>query len=149
MRADMQKRWVLPMLLVLGLMCVFAVGTKMGSPASAQIQPMTSSDGRIMVVPVQIGRDSYGVAMVDTIAQTVWIYELNNRGPAPNRLKLLAARSWQYDRMLKRYNTAEPYPEQVKMLIESMAASKMQERQKGRSLLQRVAPERTDSRPGP
>lgn len=73
-----------------------------------------------MVIPVQIARDSYGLAMVDTAEQTLWIYEINNRGPAHNRLRLLAARSWRYDRHLQQYNTAEPKPEQVRILLESL-----------------------------
>ena len=32
----------------------------------------------------------------------------------------LAARSWRYDRLLHQYNTAEPKPEQVKMLLENL-----------------------------
>jgi hypothetical protein len=62
----------------------------------------------IMVIPVQISRGNYGLAMVDTTEQTLWIYEINNRGPAYNRLRLLAVWSWRYDRLLQQYNTAEP-----------------------------------------
>jgi hypothetical protein len=58
--------------------------------------------------------------MVDTVGQTLWIYELNSRGPAHNRLRLLAARSWRYDRLLQQYNTAEPKPEQIRMLLENL-----------------------------
>jgi hypothetical protein len=32
----------------------------------------------------------------------------------------LAARSWRYDRLLQQFNTAEPKPEQVKILLESL-----------------------------
>jgi len=41
-------------------------------------------------------------------------------GPAHKRLRLLAARSWQYDRLLQAHNTDEPTPKQVKMLLESL-----------------------------
>ena len=73
-----------------------------------------------MVVPVQLERDVYGIAMVDTVGQTIWIYQLSNRGPVYNRLKLLAARSWKYDKLLEQYNTAEPKPEQVKALLQNL-----------------------------
>jgi hypothetical protein len=72
--------------------------------------------------------------MVDTVGQTLWIYELNSRGPAYNRLKLFAARSWQYDRRLKQYNTAEPKPEQVRMLLEDLgeqSKERVKEKQSG------------------
>lgn len=129
---------------------MFFIGRHLGSAAKAQGEPRIGSDGEVMVVPVQIGRDSYGLAMVDTAAQTLWIYELNNRGPAYNRLKLLAARSWQYDRMLKRYNTAEPYPEQVRLLLENVGQSGRQQdsrkrRDSSKSVSEKVTPGRTDS----
>ena len=78
------------------------------------------SESGILVVPVQIERDSYGIAMIDTVGQNLWIYEINSRGPAHSRLKLLAARSWRYDKLLQQYNTAEPKPEQVKSLLENL-----------------------------
>ena len=115
-----ERRWLLPAFIVLGVLCLFFIGSKLGSPANAQIELQTSTEGGILVIPVQIERDSYGLAMVDTVSQTLWIYELNSRGPAHNRLRLLAARSWRYDRLLQQYNTAEPKPEQVKMLLESL-----------------------------
>ena len=120
MSSGTEKWWVLPASIVLGGMCLLFIGSKLGSPASAQAELQASTDGRILVVPIQIERDSYGIAMVDTVGQTLWIYELSSRGPAHNRLRLLAARSWRYDRLLQQYNTAEPKPEQIKMLLENL-----------------------------
>jgi hypothetical protein len=117
MVSRIEKRWALLTFIVLGVLALFFTGSKLGSPASAQAELQTGSNNEIMVVPIQIERDKYGLAMVDTVGQTLWIYELNNVGPAHSRLRLLAARSWQYDRMLKQYNTAEPKPEQVRMLL--------------------------------
>jgi len=114
----------MPALVVLGVLCLLFIGSKLGSPANAQAELQTSDDGQILVVPIQLERDSYGLAMVDTVGQTLWIYELNSRGPAHNRLKLLAARSWRYDKLLQQYNTAEPKPEQVKILLEDLGKQK-------------------------
>jgi len=113
-----ERRWLLSTFIVLGVLVLFFIGSKFGSPASAQAELQTGSNGEILVVPIQIERNRYGLAMVDTVGQTLWIYELNNRGPAHTRLRLLAARSWQYDRLLKQYNTDEPKPEQVRILLE-------------------------------
>ena len=113
-----ERQWLLSTFIVLGVLALFFIGSKLGSPASAQAELQTGSNSEILVVPIQIERDKYGLAMVDTVGQTLWIYELNSMGPAHNRLRLLAARSWQYDRLLKQYNTAEPKPEQVRMLLE-------------------------------
>jgi hypothetical protein len=115
-----ERRWLLVVSVVLGALCLFFIGSKVSPPADAQVEPETAAEGRILVIPVQIKRDSYGLAMVDTVGQTLWVYELNSRGPAHNRLKLLAARSWRYDRLLQQYNTSEPKPEQVKMLLEDL-----------------------------
>jgi hypothetical protein len=117
------------MFVVLGVLALFFIGSKLGPPASAKAEPIMGSDGKILVVPIQIERDKYGLAMVDTVSQTLWIYEINSMGPPHNRLRLLAARSWQYDRLLKQYNTAEPKPEQVRMLLEEEELSKQPKEQ--------------------
>jgi hypothetical protein len=113
------KRSVAAALIFVGALCLFFVGAKWGSPVNAQAEPPILGDGAIRVIPVQIARDSYGLAMVDTDARTLWIYEINTRGPAHKRLTLLAARSWRYDRLLQMYNTAEPTPEQVRALLDN------------------------------
>ena len=127
MRPAAQRRWLLPAFIVLGVLCVFFIGSKLHSPVSAKAEPQTSEEGKILVIPVQIERDSYGLAMVDTVGQTLWIYEINSRGPAHNRLRLLAARSWRYDRLLQQYNTAEPKPEQIKMLLKNLGQQPTQQ----------------------
>jgi len=120
MIAKNQRHWVIPVFIVLGLLCLSFISSRLALPTSAAAQLQTYENGNIIVIPVQIARDSFGLAMVDTVGQTLWIYELNNRGPTYNRLRLLAARSWQYDRLLKQYNTAEPKPEQVKILLDNL-----------------------------
>jgi len=114
------KRSVAAALIVCSALCAFFFAGRLGAPLSAQAEPPPVGDGAIMVIPVQIARDSYGLAMVDTDARTLWIYEINSRGPAHKRLTLLAARSWRYDRLLERYNTADPTPEQVKSLLQNV-----------------------------
>lgn len=131
MESGIKGRWVLPTFIVLGVAALFFAGNKFGSPSNAKAELQTDSNSEILVVPIQIERDKYGVAMVDTVGQTLWIYELNNTGPAHSRLRLLAARSFQYDKLLKQYNTAEPKPEQVRMLLEEEASDKQATEQVG------------------
>jgi hypothetical protein len=128
MVSRIEKRWALPTFIVLGVLALFFTGSKLGLPASAEAESLRDNN-EIMVVPIQIERDKYGLAMVDTVDQTLWIYELNSMGPPHNRLRLLAARSWKYDKLLKQYNTAEPKPEQVKMLLEEEASGKQPKEQ--------------------
>jgi len=144
-----ERQWLLPAFIALGVLCLFFIGSKLGSPASAQARLQTDADGRILVIPVQIDRDSYGLAMVDTVGETLWIYQLSNRGPAYSRLKLLAARSWRYDKLLQQYNTSEPKPEQVKTLLESLGQQqKERKEQKQResdiNMLEIVKPSNSD-----
>jgi hypothetical protein len=120
MRYGTEKRWLLPAIIVVGVLIALFIGSKIEPPTIAQAELQTDMDSGILVVPVQLGRESYGVAMVDTVGQTLWIYEMNNRGPTHSRLNLLAARSFRYDRLLEQYNTAEPKPEQVKILLENL-----------------------------
>jgi hypothetical protein len=115
------RRWLLPALVAFGLLGLFFIGRQADVPSDAAAKAQNPEKNGILVVPIQLGRDSYGLAMVDTAEQTLWIYELNSRGPAYSRLKLWAARSWQYDGQLRQYNTDEPRPEQVKMLLEDLS----------------------------
>jgi len=116
MKSMNQKRFLLPTFFVVCILCLFFMGSKPDAGSDAQ----ANSSGDILVVPVQIERDSYGLAMVDKTNQTMWVYELNSKGPAHSRLRLLAARSWRYDRLLEDLNTAEPRPQQVRILLESL-----------------------------
>jgi hypothetical protein len=120
MKSIIKKGWLLPVLLTFILLYLLFTGGRPYNWAGAQQQFQAVTGDNIMVIPVQLDRDSYGVAMVDTLRETLWIYEVNNRGPANNRLRLLAARSFRYDRMLEEYNTAEPKPKQVKLLLERL-----------------------------
>ena len=120
MTSGTERRWLLSVFIILGALCLFFIANRSGSSANAQVEPQAGTENGILVIPVQIERDSYGLAMVDTAGQTIWIYEINSRGSAHNRLRLLAARSWRYDRLLQQYNTAEPKPEQVKMLLKDL-----------------------------
>jgi len=130
MASRIQKQWLLLVFIVFAVLCLAFIGSKVGLPQAAKAQLQTGTDYGILVVPVQIERDIYGLAMVNTVGQTLWVYELNSRGPAHNRLKLLAARSWRYDKLLHQYNTAEPKPEQVKMLLKSLGQHLKQNKKK-------------------
>jgi hypothetical protein len=118
-----QIRCLLLVIIVLCGFCLLIMGSKLGLPISAEATAPNGAGGEeeIVVIPIQIERDTYGIAMVDKTSQTLWIYEFGNRGPAYARLKLLAARSWRYDKLLQQYNTGEPKPEQVKMILESLS----------------------------
>ena len=70
--------------------------------------------GGVMAFPAQLDKETFGIVMVDVDAGTIWIYHLKHPG---SQLKLLAARSWVYDRQLEEYNCAPPLPGEISQLL--------------------------------
>ncbi|GAI28357.1 unnamed protein product, partial [marine sediment metagenome] len=66
MKGRIKIQWLLPAAVVVGLSVVLLLCGQWGSPASAVAQSQTPADGQILVVPIQLERNSYGLAMVDT-----------------------------------------------------------------------------------
>jgi hypothetical protein len=99
----------------------------------SQVQPdgkQPEASSAITAFPIQLGRDSYGLAMVDIENETVWIYGFNARGQAFDQLRLMAARSFKHDRKLTEWNTATPTPTQVKVMLENLQSQQTQKEQK-------------------
>ena len=66
----------------------------------------------------QLTGKSYGLFMMDVDRGTVWCYEFQ-RGPhGQPQMKLVAARSWIWDRFLEEFNVAEPVPGDVRLMVE-------------------------------
>ena len=128
--------WMVPAVVAVALL--FA-GSGLESVPGVQTQ-VAGQRGRIVVVPVQVGRDAYGLAMVDTVGKTLWIYEINSRAPN-NRLRLLAARDWQYDQLLQEYSAGEPRPQQVRELLEKLNTPQREKRNTQRELEELAQPE--------
>ena len=135
MMSKAEKKLLLPALIIAAVLGLFFISSRSAFPAKAGAQVQKPTENGVLVVPVQIERDSFAIAMVDTTQQTIWLYRINNRGPAYNRLQLLAARTYRYDKMLTNYNTAEPKPEQVKRILENL----------GQKLEKKKQNEQTDS----
>ncbi len=135
------RAWRFLALLALGVAVLAVMDGRFRTDATAQIPLGGSGDGNIMVVPVQTARDSYGLAMVDQAEKTLWIYEITPRGTTTSKLRLLAARSWEYDRLLKEYNTADPRPDQVRELLEKMDSPVRIERNPEEELQDQAQPE--------
>ena len=107
-------------IIVFVLVAVF-IAARNTSTATADINSHQEINESITAFPIQLERDKYGMAMIDKSNETIWIYEISSRGPTHKILKLLAARSFKYDKFLTQYNTADPNPDQVKKLLESLA----------------------------
>jgi hypothetical protein len=101
----------------------FLSGQDSRDPDNLILGPSAGDSGQIKVVPMQVGPNNYGVAMVDIFNKTLWVYEVNRDG-GHNKIRLIAARNWQYDRLLTEYNSAEPKPEQVKEILDRFAETR-------------------------
>ncbi len=66
-------------------------------------------------------RDQYGLFMLDVDQGTIWCYAFDNVG-GTNKLRLVAARSWVYDRYLQDFNCAPPDFRAVQRLVNQQRA---------------------------
>jgi hypothetical protein len=65
----------------------------------------------------QLTRDRFGLFMMDVDAATVWCYELAPREDSQLHMRLVAARSWYWDRSLEEFNVAGPVPGAVREMV--------------------------------
>ena len=73
----------------------------------------------------QLDAKTYGLFMLDIDTGTVWCYELARNQPGSGaHLKLVAARSWIFDRYLEEFNVAAPTPAEVRQLVEQQQANR-------------------------
>ena len=70
----------------------------------------------VFLVPGQIDKDVWGAYLVDTRAGTVVLYQYN---PNSRKLKLVAARTFVYDRYLEDYNTDPPTAD-IRSILENV-----------------------------
>ena len=61
--------------------------------------------------------------MLDVDTGTVWCYEIARGHHGEFNLKLVAGRSWLYDRYLEEFNVADPTPTKVRELVEQQRAA--------------------------
>ena len=97
-----------------------------------------NTPSEVIAVPIQLGRDSYGLAMIDNKSQTLWVYGFDTRGKTFETLHLIAARSFEYDRKLTEWNTGSPTPTQVKNILETLDSQRQQKQENKIEELQQV-----------
>jgi hypothetical protein len=103
------------------LLAVIATGLWMrpggaaGSVAWAQSGPLAGARG-VYAFTGPIDRDQYGLFMLDVDQGTIWCYAFD-RIDGTRKLRLVAARTWIYDRYLKDFNNAPPDFRMVQNLV--------------------------------
>jgi hypothetical protein len=107
--------WVIAGLLALNALGLFWRGASTLPTAWAQNQPMAGSRG-IFAFTGPLDKDTYGLFMLDVDQGTVWCYEIQPY-EGTRRLRLIAARTFIYDRYLQDFNCAPPDFRMVKQLV--------------------------------
>jgi len=89
------------------------------TPAATLALPETSavSSEGVLAIQAHLSSDVYGLYLIDLKNQTILLYGYG--GPWSRGLRLLSARSFQYDRKLLDFNSGKPSPREVQQLIEA------------------------------
>lgn len=88
--------------------------------ARAQNQPLAGARG-IFAFTGPLDRDQYGLFMLDVDQGTIWCYGFE-RVNGVRKLRLIAGRSWIYDRYLQDFNCAAPDFRMVRELVSQQRA---------------------------
>lgn len=78
--------------------------------------PVTGARG-IYAFAGQLGSKEYGLYMMDVDTGTVWCYEMARGRDSALQMRLVAARSWIFDRFLEEFNVAKPTPNEVQFMV--------------------------------
>ena len=78
----------------------------------------------LTAIAIQLQPGVDGIALIDRQNETICIYQIDIGRVAHEKLILLAARSFRYDRQLEDFNTAEPRPETVKKILNDKTTPK-------------------------
>lgn len=84
-------------------------------PAAAQNQPLAGARG-VFAFTGPIDRDQYALFMLDVDQGTIWCYAFDTVG-GTRKLRLIAARTWIYDRYLQDFNCAAPDFREIQALV--------------------------------
>ena len=120
-RTDPTVLWVIAILLAIIATALWTRPSgSLLTPALAQGPALAGARG-IYAFTGQIDSNRSGLFMLDVDQGTIWCYELENAGGA-RKLRLIAARTWIYDRYLQDFNCAPPDFRMVQQLVAEQRA---------------------------
>ena len=95
-----------------------ATELRIDQAAFAQATPSDRMIGArgLFMMPAQLGPTAYGLYLMDADSQTITVYRAL---PDTSRFRLMAARSFRYDRFLEDVNNETPIPKEVQKLVEA------------------------------
>ena len=107
--------WIIAILLaVIATALVVRPGDTIGLRPAYGDTPMMGGRG-VFAFTGQLDKHSYGLFMMDVDSNNIWCYQYV---PGRQRLRLVAARSFSYDRYLEDFNCEEPTIAQTRGLLE-------------------------------
>lgn len=92
-----------------------------GELAIGQVQQPIAGGAGLFVMPAQFAETRWGCYVMDVDTQTLVAYEYT---PANRALRLVAARSFRYDRQLRNHNTF-PEPDEIEAMLEKEQNSRV------------------------
>jgi len=111
-------KWLVVVLLSVIATCLLVQAGVATSAARAQISSAnrvgSAGEGGVFAIAGQVTPDTYGLYLVDSGNATICVYQYL---PGTRQLRLMAARTYAYDRQLDEYNT-QPSPREIKRLVE-------------------------------
>ena len=114
-------QWIIAILLaVIATALWMRPGERLLPAALAQSQSLAGARG-VFAFTGPIERDQYGLFMLDVDQGTLWCYAFDNVG-GTSKLRLVAARTWVYDRYLQDFNCASPDFRMVQKLVNQQRA---------------------------
>jgi len=114
-------QWVIVALLAVIAAALWTRPPGSALPAAfAQNQPLVGARG-IFAFTGPLERDQYGLFMLDVDQGTIWCYAFDTVG-GTRKLRLVAARTWVYDRYLQDFNCAPPDFRTVQKLVSEQRA---------------------------
>jgi hypothetical protein len=114
--ATQTPQWIIAILLAAIAAALWTRGDASLLPtAAAQNQPIAGARG-IYAFTGQLDNNRYGLFMLDIDQGTIWCYEIE-AVDGTRKLRLVAARTWIYDRYLQDFNSAQPDFRTVQKLV--------------------------------
>lgn len=97
------------------------------SKALAQAAPQGGVGGQLLgargiyMMPAQLGVNSWGLYLMDVDSQTICVYKAT---PETSHFRLMASRSFKYDRFLEDLNNETLRPKEVQKIVEAQQQRK-------------------------
>lgn len=113
--------WIIAILMaIIATALIVRPGTSLIQPAHAN--PSMLGARGIFAFTGQLDENSYGLFMMDVDSSNVWVYQYQ---PGRQQLKLVAARSFLYDRYLEEHkNDPDTAPSVIKGMLEAQRRNK-------------------------